>query len=219
VSVTLSPCITVIAGTNGSGKSSIAGAAMRDEGGEYFNPDEVARARMAADPSLSQREANGEAWQIGKTFLERAIRERRDFIFETTLGGNTITALLLDAIASGLEVRIWYAGLSSPALHIQRVKSRVAQGGHAIPDADIYKRYDASRLNLIRLLPALTELRVFDNSDEADPSTGLPPMPRLVLHVESGKIMNPSDLGSTPEWAKPIVAAAMKASGLAPALG
>jgi predicted ABC-type ATPase len=183
---------------------------MRDLGGEYFNPDEVARARMVAESSLSQQEANGEAWRIGKTFLERAIREGGDFILETTLGGNTITHLLAEALAKGSEVRIWYAGLSSPALHIQRVRARVEKGGHAIPDAAIYRRYDTSRVNLIRLLPALTELRIFDNSLEADPSTGSIPMPQLVLHLERGKIMNPADLSATPEWAKSIVAAALK---------
>src|SRR5512142_3046716 len=111
-----------------------------------------------------------------------------------------------------MEVRIWYAGLSRPELNIARVRARVAKGGHDISEADIRRRYDRGRLNLIRLLPRLTELRVYDNSADADPSTGVAPKPKLVLHVRGGQIMNPGDLAGTPEWAKPVVAAAMKNS-------
>jgi predicted ABC-type ATPase len=202
--------IYVLAGTNGAGKSSIAGATFRASGAEYFNPDEAAAAIRAASPGMTQAEANSQAWFEGKRLLEKAIAERLDFAFETTLGGNTITNLLEHALEAGIEVRVWYAGLSSPELHIARVRARVAKGGHDIPEADIRGRYDRGLLNLIRVLPRLTELRVYDNSDEADPNSGVAPRPKLVLHLDAGRIMNPGDLASTPDWAKPIVAAAMK---------
>ena len=64
-----------------------------------------------------------------------------------------MTALLERALAVGLEVRVWYVGLSSPELHLARVRARVAKGGHDIPEAQVRARYDSSRLNLIRLLP------------------------------------------------------------------
>jgi len=200
----------VLAGTNGAGKSSIAGATFRASGAEYFNPDEAAAAIRAASPGMTQAEANSQAWFEGKRLLEKAIAERLDFAFETTLGGNTITNLLEHALEAGIEVRILYTGLSSPELHIARVRARVAKGGHDIPEADIRRRYDRGLLNLIRLLPRLTELRVYDNSDEADPHSGVAPTPKLVLHLDAGRIMNAGDLASTPDWAKPIVAAAMK---------
>jgi predicted ABC-type ATPase len=208
-----SACITVLAGTNGSGKSSIAGAMIRSAGGEYFNPDEVARRLLANDPTLTQREANGHAWREGKRLLERAIRERLSFAFETTLGGETMTRLLEQAVYAGLEVRVWYAGLSSPALHLARVRARVRRGGHDIPEADIRRRYTLSQQNLVRLLPRLTELYVFDNSAEGDPSAGKVPRPRLLLHMKSGRIVAPSPrtVTATPDWAKPILAAAFMA--------
>lgn len=108
-------------------------------------------------------------------------------------------------------MRVWYVGLSSPELHVARVRARVAKGGHDIPEPRIRERYDASRLNLIRLLPRLHELWVYDNSVEADPDAGVAPAPRLVLHLRRGAIVGPRDLSLTPEWAKAIVAAAMKA--------
>ena len=205
------PRIYVLAGTNGAGKSSIAGAMLLRQRVEYFNPDEAARRIRAANPGISQTQANGAAWHEGKRLLERAIAERLDFAFETTLGGRTITALLERAVARGFEVRIWYVGLNGPELHIARVRARVVKGGHDIPEPRIRERYDASRLNLIRLLPSLSELWVYDNSKDADPDAGVAPEPRLVLHVRHGAVVGPRDLARTPEWAKAIVAAVIKA--------
>lgn len=202
--------IYVLAGVNGAGKSSIAGAAFREHGADYYNPDEAARALRAANPGLSQVQANSAAWHRGHELLERAIAERLDFAFETTLGASTLPRLLAEAAAKGFEVHVWYAGLATPELHIARVRARVARGGHDISEKDIRRRFEHSRLNLIQLLPALAALRLYDNSAEADPADGKAPAPVLVLHTERGRILNPRDLPLAPDWAKPIVAAAMK---------
>lgn len=186
---------------------------LLQKGAEYFNPDEAAKKILRRNPGIDQREANSAAWHEGKRLLERAIDERLDYAFETTLGGNTIPGLLEKALAAGIEVRVWYAGLSSPELHIARVRSRVEKGGHDIPDGTIRERYNKSRLNLIRLLPRLTELRVYDNSEDRDPDAGVAPTPKLVLHVSQGRIVDSCDLAKTPEWAKPLVATAMKLGG------
>jgi predicted ABC-type ATPase len=94
-------------------------------------------------------------------------------------------------------------------LNLARVKARVEQGGHDIPEADIRKRWDSSRRNLIKLLPYLHSLRIYDNSVEADPKQGNTPQPKLLLHMEAGKAVGPENLTRTPEWAKPIVAGAL----------
>jgi predicted ABC-type ATPase len=207
----LRPRIQVLAGTNGCGKSSIGGAMLRHfKGTDYFNPDEIARLIRASRPDLPQSEANALAWHQGKVLLERAISERRSLAFETTLGGSTIARLLREALLAGLEVCVWYAGLRDVELHLARVRERVARGGHDIPERDIRRRYDAGRLNLIALVPHLTELRVYDNSEENDPALGFQPRPKLILHMTRGRIAGGCALAETPEWAKPIVAAAMK---------
>jgi predicted ABC-type ATPase len=202
----------VLAGANGAGKSSIGGAAIRKLGADYFNPDEATRRILSASPDLSEREANIAAWHQGKSLLEAAITGRLTFAFETTLGGNTMTALLRQALDESMEVRVWYVGLATPELHIARVRARVARGGHDIPESKIRERFERSRINLIRLLPHLTELRVFDNNADADPASGKSPEPLLVLHMVNGAIASTCDLSKVPGWAKPIVAAAMGAS-------
>lgn len=202
----------MLAGVNGAGKSSVGGAAFRAFGAEYYNPDEAARALMDAGPGLSQSDANSAAWLQGRRLLAQAISRRLDFAFETTLGANTFPRMLVQAADQGIELYVWYAGLASPELHIERVRARVRRGGHDIAEADIRRRYEHSRLNLIHLLPKLTALRVFDNSAEADPAEGNSPAPVLVLHMQHGRIIGPADLSPTPGWAKPIVAAALRSA-------
>ena len=204
------PRIYVLAGVNGSGKSSIAGAAFREQGANYYNPDEAARQLRTANPALSQTEANSAAWHRGFALLKRALAQRLDFAFETTLGAGSIPRELARAADEGFAINIWYAGLDTPELHLARVRSRVQLGGHDIPESAIRRRFEHSRLNLIALLPKLAALRVYDNSIDADPAAGKLPEPRLLLHMSSGIILNPDDLTHTPGWAKPIVAAALR---------
>jgi predicted ABC-type ATPase len=201
--------ITVIAGVNGAGKSSVVGATIRARGGAYFNPDEEARALRAEDPGLSQEAANARAWEAGRAGLERAIARHEHFAFETTLGGATITALLGRALDAGLEVVMRYVGLDSPERHVARVRSRVARGGHDIPEAQIRERYRRSREHLVALLPRLTSLVVYDNSIEGDPEAGVAPAPRRLLHMTIGRIITVAPAAQIPEWARPIVSAAI----------
>jgi predicted ABC-type ATPase len=74
-------------------------------GGEYFDPDLLARKLVIA--GLTADEANAQAWKTGFDGLGRAIAHNQDFNFETTLGGHSMTQELHRAIDSGLEVRVW----------------------------------------------------------------------------------------------------------------
>jgi len=202
--------ITVIAGVNGAGKSSVAGEALRQAGGQYFNPDEAARKFLAAIPSLSKQEANGRAWHESHHRLEESIRDHQDYTFETTLGGKTITQNLFDALDSDLEVAVLYVGLASVDLHLARIASRVQAGGHPIDDDKVRERYVSSIQNVVRLAPHLTELRVFDNSAPADPKTGQSPEPIEILYAREGKLERHVELGECPEWAKPLLAVLLR---------
>lgn len=201
--------ITVLAGVNGAGKSSVGGAFLRQAGSEYYNPDEITREILRRNPGLSAAEANSLAWTMGKERLERAIAEGSDFAFETTLGANTIPDLLVRAARNDMAVRVWFVGLSSVEHHLRRVAARVAAGGHDIPERKIRERWESSRLNLVRLLPHLSELALWDNSAESDLDKTAP-RPVLLLHIVEERIIAPETLAATPSWAKAIVAAALK---------
>jgi len=208
--MTNDPTIYVLAGVNGSGKSSVGGAALELRGVVYYNPDDAAKKLRELHPNLTQEMANGHAWTLGKEMLEDAIAGKKTYAFETTLGGSTITQLLLQAADAGLKVKIWYVGLLSVELNIARVRARVARGGHDIPEADIRRRWDDSRRNLITLLPKLSGLKLYDNSFVADPHKGECPRPRLLLSIANRRITAPADLSEAPEWARPIIEAALQ---------
>lgn len=202
--------ILVLAGVNGAGKSSIGGEFAQMPGTFFYNPDTIAARIRGLHPDISATLANAHAWQIGKSLLEGAIDAGRDYRFETTLGGRTITELLVKASRAGHRVHVWFCGLASPELHIERVRRRVACGGHDIPQEKIHERWRNSRENLIRLLPHIHHLRVYDNSHEADPAAGERPQPVLLLETRDGLITAPEDLSGAPEWAQPIIGAALR---------
>ena len=209
--------IYVLAGVNGSGKSSVLGARIVEGAGAWFDPDAAARQARQRDPSLSATEANAWAWNEGMRQLDAALASGETFAFETTLGGKSVAQRLERAAAEGHAISILFVGLESPELHLARVKARVAEGGHDIPEEKIRARYDSSRNNLIRLLGLAAGLRLFDNSTEAKPSAGRTPELRELLRVDSGRVVWVAPLDQIPEWAKPIVAAAAKAPGGTPA--
>jgi predicted ABC-type ATPase len=205
------PVLYVLAGVNGAGKSSIGGHLLEQAGLTWFNPDAFARELLAAT-GCSQDEANVQAWAESVRRLDEAITEKRNHAFETTLGGRTVADRIL-AAARTHDVMVWFCGLASPDLHVRRVRARVASGGHDIPEARIRERYPRAIANLIRLMPHLAHLQVYDNSVEAALDETVPD-PILVLEVRAGRLMSPSPrdagaLGATPDWAKALVEAAV----------
>ena len=206
------PFIFVLAGVNGAGKSSVGGAILAEHGLTWFNPDSFAR-ELAQSLGLDANDANGRAWQHGRSQLDAAIANGTNHAFETTLGAKTIPALLVKAAITH-DVVMLFCGLQSPEMHIQRVRVRVASGGHDIPENKIRERWVTSRINLIRLMPHLARLQVFDNSAQAAAGMDISE-PLLVLEMINGRLAfptpdDPQALDTTPEWARSIVQAAIE---------
>ncbi len=204
------PVLFVLAGVNGAGKSSIGGHLLERAGLGWFDPDTFARG-LLAETGCTQVEANAAAWHEGMRRLDAAHAARANHAFETTLGGNTVPARILDATRSH-DVLMWFCGLDSPERHIARVRARVAAGGHDIPEAKIRERYPAALENLIALMPHLAQLQVYDNSAEAAPGAPIPD-PVLLLEMQHGRLTTPIDLATlrrTPDWAKPLLEAALQ---------
>jgi predicted ABC-type ATPase len=210
------PVLYVLAGVNGAGKSSIGGYLLKRDGLTWFNPDTFARELKAAT-ACDQEMANGHAWRESIRRLDRAFAKGSNHAFETTLGGATVTAKILEATKTH-DALIWFCGLSSPELHIARVEARVAAGGHPIPQEKIRERYPQAQLNLIKLMPHAAYIKVYDNSSEAG-ADGTVPDPVLVFEMEDRQVISPApdDLNAlqrTPEWAKPILEAALRVGRL-----
>jgi predicted ABC-type ATPase len=206
------PVLYMLAGVNGAGKSSIGGHLLECEGLTWFNPDTFAR-ELKATTGCDQETANAQAWQEGMRRLDEALAKGLNYAFETTLGGKTVAAKILQATKTH-DVLIWFCGLSSPELHIARVTARVAAGGHPIPEEKIRERYPLAQLNLIKLMPHVAYMKMYDNSAEAA-TDGTVPDPLLVLEMEDGRLVSPASddlkaLKRAPEWTKSILEAALR---------
>ena len=207
------PVIYVLAGVNGAGKSSIGGHLLTRAGLGWFNPDQFAREWRAAS-GCSVTEANAAAWQEGMRRLAAACERGQSYAFETTLGGRSVPARLIDA-ARTHDVLVWYCGLASPELHLARIRARVVAGGHDIPEAKVRERWAASVSNLIALLPHLRQARVFDNSATVAQGEAVPE-PTHVATFDQGQLKWPAptdraQLARTPDWAKPVLEAGLRA--------
>jgi shikimate kinase len=127
------PVIYVLAGVNGAGKSSVGGHLLEQQGATWFDPDRFAR-ELRTRTGCDQLRANAEAWQQGKRRLRSAIDERKSFAFETTLGGNTMPAMLREASRTH-DVIVWFCGLDSVDLHLRVFdNSRPAAEDGTVPD-------------------------------------------------------------------------------------
>ena len=207
------PVLFVLAGVNGAGKSSIGGQLLAQAGLAWFNPDTFARELRAATGCAAD-DADAAAWTESLRRLDQALSQGENHAFETTLGGNTMAGRLQAATQSH-DVIVWFCGLSSPELHIARVQLRAAAGGHAVPEALIRQRCRSALENLIALMPRLAQLQIYDNSATAGLGQAVPD-PQLLAEMQAGQLVWPTELASlqaTPDWAKPLLEAALSNQG------
>lgn len=91
---------------------------------------------------------------------------RESFVYETTLSSHQALNVMRDARAVGYQVELVFVALRSVELHVKRVATRVAQGGHDIPEHVIRRRYDLSLRNLQTVASLADQIAVYDNSSE-----------------------------------------------------
>ena len=162
------PQVVVVAGPNGAGKSTIAPDIVRKAFGieEFVNADTIAR-------GLSQFTPENVAFSAGRVFLDRIralAKGRESFSFETTLAARTIAPALRHMQRDGFLVHVIYLWLPSAEMAVQRVAARVRSGGHAIPDADIRRRYDRSLRNFFNTYRQIADSwLMLDNSSASAP--------------------------------------------------
>jgi len=151
----------LIAGPNGVGKTTYALRHLRAAIGSihFVNLDEIARGLSPLEPRAADRSA-------GRVALMRArelIRARRTFAMETTLAGRSHLGLVGEAEARGLRFGLLYFALPSVELCLERIRRRVTEGGHDVPEADVRRRFSRSFGNLETYRARAAEWRIFDN--------------------------------------------------------
>jgi predicted ABC-type ATPase len=157
------PTVYVIAGPNGAGKTAFAAEFLPDfvNCRQFLNADLIAAGLSPFAPETQNLRA-------GRLLLER-IKELaqagEDFGFETTLSGRTHVRLLTDLKQVSYRVVLFFLWLPSADLAVSRVANRVQQGGHAVPEADVRRRFTSGLKNLFKLYrPHLDAWWLYDAS-------------------------------------------------------
>ncbi len=152
------PHLTVIAGVNGTGKSSFRGVltGLGVELGTIIDADQIARTEQ-----LTDLEAGRKAVHLS----DMCLSYKKTFMLETTLSGARIPRLMRQAKAAGYQVSMYYIGLNSEQESIVRISNRVQHGGHNIPSADVIRRFERRGPSLAKALPYCDNVYFFDNTN------------------------------------------------------
>lgn len=156
--------VIIIAGPNGAGKTELAPHLLRDKLGllEYVNADTIALGLSAFQPE----EAAFDAGRIMLRRLRELAEQQKSFAFETTLATRSYAVWLRQLQQNGCRISLMFLWLSSPELAVERVRQRVASGGHNIPEETIRRRYRKGIRNFLTLYqPFADEWGIYDNSD------------------------------------------------------
>jgi predicted ABC-type ATPase len=157
------PNLYIIAGCNGAGKTTASFTVLPEmlDCDEFINADEIARGISPLNPE----KASIEAGRFMLTKIEKLIANKKDFAFETTLATKSYVNTIQRAKQKGYQIVLVYFWLDSVSLAIERVKTRVLDGGHNIPEPVIIRRYYSGLSNLFNLyLPICDYWMIFDNS-------------------------------------------------------
>lgn len=159
------PVLTIIAGPNGSGKSTLT-EVLRRQGidfGVYINADEIEKTLDGPAGEERSRAAQAEAERRRQDCLVRRV----DFTFETVMSHASKIALMAQAQLAGYAVVLYFVALENATLNVERVRQRVALGGHPVPEDRIVARYGRCLELLPAALPHCDRAVLFDNSYRA----------------------------------------------------
>ncbi|MDR1670003.1 MAG: hypothetical protein LBR76_08600 [Oscillospiraceae bacterium] len=172
---------TLIAGVNGTGKSSMSGVLQTQRGdlGLIVDVDKIAV------------EHNCGAYAAGKLAVSRmreALARGESFTQETTLSGERTKRFAREAKEKGYFIRLFYIGLNSAEESVKRIENRVAKGGHGIDRIDVSRRFAKRFEDLLKVLPYCDEAEFYNNENGFE----------IAGEYREGKIIRRN--GSAPEW-------------------
>ena len=190
------PVLIVIAGPNGSGKTSVTSKILHHEWMEnsiYINPDIVAQEKFG---NWNSREAVMQAVKYCEDLREDCLIKRQSLIFETVLSVEDKVNYIYRAIDAGFFVRFFFVCTESPTINAARIAGRVMEGGHDVPITKIISRYQKSISNCCLVSKLVDRMYIYDNSIEDKEAT-------LLFRSMKGRLTK-QYVEILPEWAVPI---------------
>ncbi|MBI5916175.1 MAG: AAA family ATPase [Bacteroidetes bacterium] len=137
------PELIIIAGANGVGKTTFARPYVAELGYDFLNADDIAK-------KLSDEGEPSPMVAAGRVFFERlkqALDNHQDVVVETTLSGSYINKVAKRARSANYKIKLIYIFIESPEACLERVKMRIAKGGHEVPEEDVKRRFYRSLSN------------------------------------------------------------------------
>lgn len=190
------PVLVIIAGPNGSGKTSMTSKILRHEwmeGAVYVNPDIIAQERFG---DWNSKEAVMQAALYSEELREKCLTERQSLIFETVFSAEDKVDYICRALDAGFFVRLFFICTASPTINAARIANRVMEGGHDVPITKIISRYQKSIYNCCIASKLVDRTYIYDNSVDKQEAS-------LLFGLSKGKLIK-QYTERMPEWALPI---------------
>lgn len=175
------PKLIIIAGPNGSGKTSVTGKILEHQWIEncvYINPDNIAKDVFG---DWNSHEAVIKAAKKAAELREEYLLKKEGILFETVLSAADKLDYIKRAKESGYFIRLFFVGTDHPSINASRIARRVMEGGHDVPISKIISRFDKSILNCGLIASFVDRLYVYDNSEEFAE-------PKLLFRATNGKL-------------------------------
>ena len=191
------PVLIVIAGPNGSGKTTITSKILRHEWLEdavYINPDQVAQDKFG---DWNSPEAVMQAAQYCEQQRERCLQDGQSLIFETVLSSDGKVDFIRRAKQMGYFIRLFFVSTSHPSINAARIAQRVMEGGHDVPITKVISRYYKSILNCKRCAFLAVRVYFYDFSFDVVDA-------RLLFRMTDGQLFK-QYTDDIPEWAKTLI--------------
>lgn len=190
------PVLIVIAGPNGSGKTSVTSKILHHEWMEdsiYINPDIIAQERFG---DWNSKEAVMQSVVYCEELREQCLREHKSLIFETVLSVQDKVDYIRRAVEAGFFVRLFFVCTKSPTINAARIANRVMEGGHDVPITKVISRYQKSVLNCCIVAKLVDRAYFYDNSVEDVDA-------KLLFRLTEGHLAR-QYVDDIPEWAQLI---------------
>ena len=135
------PTLCIVAGPNGSGKTSTTVQLLHNEWAEnslYINPDNIAQEQYG---DWNSPVAVLKAAELATKMRYECLRKRQDFVFETVFSSDEKLAFVEEAKKAGFFIRIFFVCTNNPEINVRRITQRYLNGGHEVPISKIISRY------------------------------------------------------------------------------
>ena len=191
------PLLIVIAGPNGSGKTSVTSRLLKHEWVEdsvYINPDIVAKDIFG---DWNSKEAVLKAANYCAEWRETCLAKKQSLIFETVMSADDKVDYIMRAKEAGFFIRVFFIATANPTINASRIAGRVMKGGHDVPITKIISRYRKSIINCMKVSSIVDRLYVYDNSIDGEEA-------RIQFRLVNG-VMGKMYVTDVPEWAQAIL--------------